>query len=214
MPGTTWALVGLAAVSGALHIRAEYAGARRQAYTLKPLTTALILLMALQAAPAVSAPYKTLIAGGLLFSLAGDVFLMLPADRFVAGLASFLTAHIFYIAAFVVRSGFHADGMALALYAAAGGTMLYALWPHIGRMRGPVLVYMAAILIMGWQALGMWRAAPSASTLSVAIGAALFVLSDAVLALDRFRGPFPAAKLAVLGTYYPAQILIALSVFA
>ncbi len=214
MTGTTWALIGLAAVSGALHIRAEYASARRQVYVLKPLTTSLILLMALQLQPALSAPYKALIAGGLLFSLAGDVFLMLPADRFVAGLASFLLAHLFYIAAFLARGGFHADGMALALYTLAGATMLVALWPHLGKLRGPVLVYMAVILAMGWQALGQWRAAPSASTLSAAAGAALFVVSDATLALDRFRGRFPAARLVVLGTYYFAQTLIALSVMA
>jgi len=212
MTGTTWALIGLAAVSGALYIRAEYAGARPQVYALKPLTTGLILLMALLLEPATSAPYKALIAGGLLFSLAGDVFLILPSDRFVAGLASFLVAHLFYIAAFVVRSGFHADGMALALYAVAGASVLLALWPHLGHMRGPVLGYMAVILAMGWQALGQWRAAPSASRLSAAVGAALFVLSDAVLALDRFRGRIAAGPLVVLGAYYLAQALIALSI--
>ena len=214
MVGITWALIILAMSSGALHIRAECAGARRQVYVLKPLTTSLILLMALLLQPAVSAPYKALIVGGLLFSLAGDVFLMLPADRFAAGLASFLIGHLFYIAAFAARSGLHADGMALALYAGAGATMLYALWPHLGKLRAPVLIYMAVILAMGWQALGQWRAAPSASTFSAAMGAALFVLSDATLALDRFRRRFPAARLVVLGTYYPAQILIALSILA
>ncbi|RIK41146.1 MAG: lysoplasmalogenase, partial [Chloroflexi bacterium] len=66
-----------AALTGLLHIRAEFAGARRQVYLLKPLTTALILAAAL-ALPAADGVYRALVAAGLIFSLAGDIFLMLP----------------------------------------------------------------------------------------------------------------------------------------
>ena len=209
---TAWWILLLALVTGILHIQAEYAGAQRRVYIFKPLTTSLIIVFALLIIPPVSGTYKALILAGLCFSLAGDVFLMLPDDRFVAGLVSFLIAHLLYIAAFVSLGGFQLDGFAFLIYIAYGTVMLSRLWPGLGSLRLPVLLYMAVILVMGWQALALWRTAPSVGALSVAIGAALFVLSDSVLAYDRFRRPFPAERAVVLSTYYVAQALIAVSV--
>ena len=209
---TAWWILLLALVTGILHIQVEYAGAQRRVYIFKPLTTSLIIVFALLIIPPVSGTYKALILAGLCFSLAGDVFLMLPDDRFVAGLVSFLIAHLLYIAAFVSLGGFQLDGFAFLIYFAYGTVMLSRLWPGLGSLRLPVLLYMAVILVMGWQALALWRTAPSVGALSVAIGAALFVLSDSVLAYGRFRRPFPAERAVVLSTYYVAQALIAVSV--
>jgi uncharacterized membrane protein YhhN len=92
-------LVLLVILSASIHIRAEYRGPRQHVYIFKPLTMVLILLIAILGQAA--APlYKYMIIAGLVFSMAGDVFLMLPSDRFVAGLVAFLVAHIFYIVAF------------------------------------------------------------------------------------------------------------------
>ena len=66
---------------------------------------------------------------------------------------------------------------------------------------------------MGWQALAQWLTLGTGWALCALLGAALFTVSDSALALDRFRGAFARAPLAVLGTYYPAQWLIALSVW-
>ncbi|NIN65212.1 MAG: lysoplasmalogenase, partial [Anaerolineae bacterium] len=66
----------------------------------KPLTTFLILLMALVSPGATTSLYRGAIVLGLAFSLVGDVFLMLPSDRFLLGLISFLLAHMAYIGAF------------------------------------------------------------------------------------------------------------------
>src|ERR1051326_4093195 len=91
----------LVLASALLTILAEYKGARRQVYVFKPLTVALVILIALQNKSAAASPlYKQLIVAGLVCSLAGDVFLMLPRERFVAGLACFLVAHVCYIASF------------------------------------------------------------------------------------------------------------------
>src|SRR5690606_41962032 len=94
----------LTAVSACLAILGKYRGPGPLVYLFKPLTTVLILLLALLASPPVTPAYQWLIVLGLLFSLAGDVFLMLPRDRFVAGLVSFLIAHLFYIAAFAQQA--------------------------------------------------------------------------------------------------------------
>ncbi|MCB0156555.1 MAG: hypothetical protein KDD83_00360, partial [Caldilineaceae bacterium] len=74
------------------------------------------------------------------------------------------------------------------------------------------LVYMAVILVMGWQALARWLTLGTLAAGLAAVGALLFVISDSVLALDRFRGRFVMARLLVLSTYFAAQWLIAWSV--
>ena len=213
---TTTSLVLLSApavtVTAALAIAGEMRGRRRLVYVFKPLTTTLIILFALLLPATVAAPYKLLVVLGLLCSLAGDVFLMLPQDRFIPGLVSFLLAHLFYIAAFTRGVGFDLTWWPLLLYLLYGGVMLGLLWPHLGGMRMPVLVYMAVILVMGRQALARWLTLDTLAAGLAAAGALLFVISDSVLALDRFRGRFVAARLLVLSTYFAAQWLIAWSV--
>lgn len=203
----------LVLTSALLTIRAEYKGSRRQVYVFKPLTVVLIILISLQTKFAAASPlYKQLIVPGLLCSLAGDVFLMLPRERFVAGLACFLLAHVCYIAAFTAGDGartFSAWGaVLLALY---GSLMLRLLWPRLGRLKAPVTVYVAAILLMAWQALNRWMMIGDAGSASALAGALLFVASDSALAWNRFRAEFRSAQGFVLGTYFAAQLLIALS---
>jgi uncharacterized membrane protein YhhN len=203
------------AVSAALTIRAEYRGPRGQVYRFKPLTTALILALALAAPGPMMGRYRAALAIGLVFSLAGDVFLMLPADRFVAGLAGFLAAHLAYLVAFADHPA--PPGVAwlfLVLYLAVAAVMLPLLWPRLGRFKVPVLLYMAALLGMAWQAAARAVALGQPAAWLAAVGAALFVVSDAALALNRFRAPWPAAQKVVLATYYAAQWLIALSISA
>lgn len=206
------ALTILAVVSAALHLRAEYgAGPRLHVYVFKPLTVAFIIGIALQSP---SSAYKYLIVAGLLLSLAGDIFLMLPRDRFIAGLLSFLVAHIFYIAAFTI------DGALLltrpSLFAAIllliyGGIMLRLLLTFLGKMKIPVIVYMLVILLMVWQAANRWLIVETGASLLAFAGACLFAVSDSALALNRFRRKFRNAQLLILTTYYSAQWLIALS---
>jgi uncharacterized membrane protein YhhN len=179
---------------------------------LKPLTTVLILALAATAAEPVSAGYRLLVCAGLLFSLAGDVFLMLPRDRFVAGLASFLIAHLFYIAAFTPRPARLAAPLVLIALLAYGGWLLRALWPRLGGLRAPVAVYAAVLLGMAWQASARWAVYGTVPALLAALGAGWFVVSDSLLAWERFREPHAYGQAVVLGTYYAAQWLIALSV--
>src|SRR2546421_7807167 len=102
---TTAVLSLLVLASALLNIRAEYKGPRRQVYVFKPLTVIFVILIALQTKFAAAPPYKRLIIAGLLCSLAGDVLLIWPRERFVAGLVCFLFAHVCYIVAFTVGGG-------------------------------------------------------------------------------------------------------------
>lgn len=201
-------------LSAAIAIQAEHRGARERVYVFKPLTTLLILLLAATAQDPVSARYQMLVCAGLLFSLAGDMFLMLPRDRFVAGLASFLVAHGLYIAAFAPwPPTLRTPGVLLVLLLFGLG-LLRRLWKHLGALRIPVVVYAAALVGMAWQAAERSEALGTPSAQLAMVGAMLFVLSDATLAWERFVGRFRYGAVVVLATYYAAQWLIAMSVAA
>jgi len=188
-------------------------------WVAKPLTMVFILAIAAQPSARTSDAYQGLLLTGLLFSLAGDVFLMLPSDRFIAGLGSFFVGHILYIGAFGVDAGF-----AIALtrepavflgFLVLGAAVYAYLWPRLFDMKIPVAVYVLAITAMAWQATVRWREVgppEESGALLACVGAVLFVVSDSALAVNRFRRPFAAAQAVVLGTYFLAQFLIALSV--
>lgn len=201
------------AACAALTLWAEHRGARRAFYVLKPLTTLLILVLAMMALDPVTSAYRRLVCMGLLFSLLGDIFLMLPRDRFVAGLASFLVAHLFYIAAFTSGGVRLAVPLVLLALLAYGGWLLRALWPRLGGLRAPVAIYAIVLLAMAWQAWARWAAAGTVPALLAAVGAGWFVVSDSVLAWERFRERHAYGQAVVLGTYYAAQWLIAASVY-
>jgi uncharacterized membrane protein YhhN len=201
------------AVAALLTIRAEYRGPRWLVYLCKPLATTLILVLALATGDD-DRGYTALIVIGLAWSLAGDIFLMLPGDRFILGLVSFLIAHLAYIAAFVRAADRPLTGtsiLPLIPLLAYGFVVFAILRPHLGPLLVPVLAYMLVILAMGWRAIEYARQEPTAGPLAAALGALLFVVSDSALALNRFARPFRAAQALVLGTYFAAQWLIALS---
>ena len=205
-------LTGAAVFSGIVFVWSTYAGTQTQQYIFKPLTTLLILGIALTLPEPVSSFYRIAVAIGMLFSLGGDIFLMLPGNTFVFGLVSFLVAHLFYIAAYQSRAGFRFTFWLFLLYALFFGVMLYLLWPHIGALRLPVVIYALVLVGMGWQAAEQWWVLRDRSALLAMAGALLFMLSDGSLALNKFRAPIPQHNLIIMTTYYGAQLLIAWSV--
>lgn len=145
----------------------------------------------------------------LAASLAGDVALMLPG-LFIVGLGAFLLAHLAYLVLLRRDAPWFASKAALAGTLAAAAGVYAVLWagglPE--GLRLPVAVYTGVIALMAAQALGRARTLGDGAAGSVAIGACCFMLSDGLLAYNRFVQPLPAAQLAVLGSYYAAQWLI------
>lgn len=173
-------------------------------YVAKPL---IAMACAVLAASGSGAMRRWVIAG-LGWSLAGDVALMLPGDYFVIGLALFFAAHVCYIVAFT-REGWGltpVPALAVGLY-----LILMVAWllPSLGTMRLPVVAYAAVISLMAWQAIERAVARPATSARLVAFGAAMFVVSDTTLAVNRFVAPVPLERLLVMGTYALAQWSIA-----
>lgn len=182
-------------------------------YVAKPLATLLVALLVWRA-PAPQANYRRAVLAGLLLSTLGDVWLMLPWDAFVAGLASFLVAHLAYLFAFTRRVRLQVLRWPFLAYAVLAAAVLALLWPRLpDALRVPVVIYVVALAAMAAQAAVVALRQPSPSSIAAALGGLSFVVSDALLAIDRFHTPLPLAPLWVLASYWVAQFLIGRSVW-
>ncbi len=201
----------LAILAAVICIASATTGRKRSFYVSKPLTTLLILLIAALPVDSSLGWYGWFIITGLFFSLFGDIFLMLPSDRFKEGLVAFLLAHSCYIAAFLPDIELRLTPYVL-LPILGFGIWIYAkLYQSLRSLRIPVLVYTGAILAMAWLALERLQQIGGPGPFLAATGALFFVASDCTLAWNRFVEKLPAAQIVILGTYYTAQLLIAAS---
>lgn len=172
--------------------------------------TALILLMFVAWLPnGLQDKPQTWLVRALGLSWVGDVLLLYPG-LFLPGLVAFLLAHICYFKLLIMDAPVFSSRTALWRCVIAGALM-YALLFFNGlpiNMRIPVAVYVTVIALMAAQAWGRSTHLKDSGSVWTAIGATLFMLSDAVLAIDRFVIPLPYAGLWVLATYYVAQALM------
>lgn len=146
---------------------------------------------------------------GLAFSLAGDCFLMFPGF-FIPGLVSFLVAHLFYIALFGQGVPWFPSRRALLVTLVAGAAMYAFLFNGLNPvLKIAVAAYVVVIALMAAQAIGRATVLRDPASVAVAVGASCFMLSDSLLATNKFALPLPMAQLWVLATYYVAQTLIA-----
>ncbi|RLD40264.1 MAG: lysoplasmalogenase [Bacteroidetes bacterium] len=199
-------------ITGMLYIVFDFRNKASLRYISKPLTTLLIILLAVLQEPEVSEYYKYLIISGLVFSLAGDIFLMLPKDRFIAGLGSFFIAHLFFIFAFASDFGPYWGWGYLIPIAIYAVVFLKILLPHTKKMTIPVIAYVLVLLAFLWQASGRGYVLGGSSPALAFFGAVLFVASDSILAYDRFVKGFKFASFFIMLTYWLAQVFIALSI--
>jgi uncharacterized membrane protein YhhN len=197
-------------------VRAEFRGNKQQVYIVKPLSTLLVIAVALLSLlePNAQPSFTLWVTLGLLFSLGGDVALMFESNKaFLIGLILFLLAHVIYCIAFTLPNGFHTQDMITgALLLAFAVIVFLYLRPGLGSMQGPVIVYILIICLMVNRAASAFFGDAFTTTQAwlLTVGAILFLLSDLVLAINRFRHPFEANRLGLF-LYYGGQLLIALS---
>ena len=204
----------LALPSAALAIAGNLFGLPLLVHAFKPATTLLIIAWAWPRGADVPA-MRRWVHIGLVLSLAGDVFLMWP-QGFLPGLVSFLLAHLAYLVAFTRGVRLAARPLAFAAYGLLAAAILWQLWPGVPQpLRAPVLAYVICLAAMAAQAAVLWivrrGTATEALARSAALGGALFLCSDSLLAFNKFSAPLPLAELWVLATYWAAQFLIARS---
>ncbi len=175
-------------------------------------------LVLLLAAP--SSQYSKWILVGLVLGAMGDVALLSGESRwFLAGLGVFLLGHIAYIVAcscLVPISDWPSVYAAIPLVLAA--VALVFLWPHLGSMKGAVVCYIAAIVLMVIGANAVFQApidsfGDGQKQLLLA-GAALFFVSDLSVAISRFVRTRFVDKLWGLPAYYGGQLCIAWTIFS
>ncbi|QUM74978.1 lysoplasmalogenase [Moritella sp. 24] len=198
-------------VSGFLHLYGAYQDRKWLFYLFKPVTTLSIVVLCWSLAPTID-DYVWLILLGLLLSTLGDIFLMLPKDRFIPGLLSFLLAHVVYIIAFSMRIDLTYTWSLILPLSVIAIIYLKMLWPSLAEMKIPVFVYMSIIVVMAWISGERYFSLSDSASLYAFIGAIIFLFSDATLAFDRFKQQFHSAYAVIIVSYYLAQYFIALSV--
>ena len=152
--------------------------------------------------------------GVRVLSLGGDVALMFASRRaFLIGLVLFLLTHIVYSLAFTALSGFHAaDIVTGAILLGVGAAIFFYLRPGLGSMKIPVLLYILITCFMVSRAISTFfgDAFTTPQAWLISLGAVSFMVSDLVLAVNRFHHPIEAHRLSLF-PYYLGQLLIALS---
>lgn len=180
---------------------------------LAPTKSLLMPLLAAWFYQVANKPWKAgerWMAAGLLLSWVGDVLLLKGNDPlfFMSGLGSFLLAQLSYARSFAKMPG-NLSGLlrqkpvwALPVLAVAVG-MLWWLFPSLGDLRLPVTIYVGAISLMVLSALHFGYQQPGGMWLI--LGASCFMLSDALLAVNKFALPIPQAGFWIMLTYGAAQ---------
>ena len=212
MTGVAWLAMGAAAAFAIGNWTAVLRGHRRLEYVCKPAVMVALVVSALALDP-VDDVQRAWFVVALLLSLAGDVFLMLPEERseylFVAGLGSFLLGHLAYIGGFAAR-GFDWSGHWWGLLLVpviiwfAGVPIVRSARTADRALTVPVAAYVGVIL-------AMLVCAVASGVALAAVGAAVFVVSDATLGWNRFVKPLAHGPIVVISTYHVAQALLVVS---
>lgn len=159
------------------------------------------------------------VMAAIVFSWIGDISLMFQGKNelyFMVGLGAFLIAHICYVMAYSQHiekkegAGLHGiQKFRFSLPIVLAGTgLITILYAHLGVFKIPVAVYAIVLMVMTLQALFRYGYTNTVSFWFVFVGAILFMISDSMIAVNKFLVPFELAGLAIMATYILAQFLI------
>ncbi|RYC52234.1 lysoplasmalogenase [Flagellimonas olearia] len=186
----------------------EYLGYKMVYMFLKPLTTISILSLLFFIPKGLSEKFTKLILVALAFCLLGDV-LLLDSGYFVFGLVAFLLAHLLFIVAFIQHKGFWFHWASFVVLFLIGGAIFFWLKPDLGDFMVPVLFYVLVITAMAWQGIGLYLREKAKAYAWMALAVLFFMLSDTLLAINKFKAPFDNASVLILVTYWLSIGLIA-----
>ena len=197
-------------------IRAEIKEITGQIYILKPLSSFLLILIAVLAyiLGIGDRTYILLVLLGIVFCFGGDVALMFqPKSAFLMGLVSFLIGHVVYAAVFTYYNQSWVQNYIVTGCLMVFGVLIYSyLYSGLGGMKIPVLCYVLVISFMLNSAVTTFYSDffNVFQATVITIGAALFYFSDIILAINRFKKPLRYNRFS-LAFYYAGQFLIAAS---
>jgi uncharacterized membrane protein YhhN len=181
-------------------------------YFTKPLILASLIVFFWSKSKDLTKGVRNIMVLALLFSLAGDILLMfvnISANFFIGGLIAFLLAHIMYILTFTKKRNKTKSPLliviALLVYAIG---IFYIIKNGLGDMQIPVLLYLTVILTMVAMASLRKRKVSKTSYSLVFIGAVFFIISDSLIAIDKFYTQILFSRIFIILTYALAQYLI------
>ena len=183
-------------------------------YAAKPLLLPTLIILLASATGEV--PGKKIMLVALFFSWMGDVLLMFESRHalfFIFGLVCFLTTHILYIIYFISNSSEKISllkkyPLLIALVAVYGVSLVWLLFPHLAGLKIPVMVYAAVICTMLLCSLHIFYKVTGPANMLYVSGALFFVMSDSLLAVNKFYQPLAYAGVFIMLTYCLAQYLI------
>lgn len=182
----------------------------------KPLIAMVLMLWLYQGTQLKGRFHKRMFTG-LIFALFGDIFFMIqPAKTayFVYGLLAFLLCHVFYIRAFTLdhKSNPHQKNpfflWAVGGFAIFCSGLFFYLQPHLNILQFPVLMYAILVAVMAIMAVNRLGKVNVLSYRLILGGALFFMLSESLLAINKFAKPVPMADFWVMASYMLAQYLI------
>lgn len=199
-------------------IAALYVGENAWHNLIKPVLIPTLMLPLLFGK--IVSKFSHIILLGLFFSFCGDLFLLydeVKSNFFIYGLICFLLTHIIYIIYFnkikpTQQSLLRKYPWIAALVAAYGVSLVQFLYPHLGAMKIPVIIYALVICIMFLYSLHAFVVVNKPANSYFVLGALFFVSSDSLLAINKFYTPFNYAGIWIMLTYCAAQFFIVLAV--
>lgn len=198
--------------SACLAMYVELEGNRDIYVFLKPLTTILIVSHLFFLPTNDFRQFKNGIIAALFFCLVGDVLLLFES-YFVYGLATFLIGHILFAATFIKLKGFYWHWVSFLLLYGVGILLFFWLKPGLGGFMVPVAVYVAVICFMAWQGIGLFLRERSRAFLWIAVAVLLFMFSDTMIAIAKFKADFNYSSAIILSSYWLSIGLIANAAF-
>lgn len=201
-----------------IYLLAEIFGFAQLRFALKPC---LLIPLIIGVWFYVEKYYRIYLVLALIFSWLGDVLLLFVEQNqlyFLLGLGAFFMAHIFYIVLFrrIISSNSNTNPTNIVLLVIAvlfyDFVLTSVLWVHLGDLKYPVLLYSIVLSGMLFTALIASKQLNSSSKIQLIIGAILFVISDSLLAINKFYLPFQAASIMIMFSYIAAQYLIVLAI--
>ena len=150
----------------------------------------------------------------LFFANQSNTFLISPENMFRVGFTAFLITQVFYILAFSIPGGKHTiltsriyQTMIVMAY---GFILIWYLYRSMGDMKLPVIFYAIIIFLMLLSALNRYGKVNGVSYMLVVIGAIILVISDSMIAINKFQYKFDFARTLIMITYLTAQFFIVL----
>jgi uncharacterized membrane protein YhhN len=194
----------------------SYEGLTQFHYFTKPAIVIALLIFFWKQSRELNKSLRNSVVIALIFSVLGDILLLfvdVNPNYFMLGLVAFLLAHLMYVLAFLKhRNKTKKPFVFIVFLLVFASGLFYFLKDDLNAMLIPVIVYMAVILTMATTAFLRQGCVSTLSYNLVCIGALIFMLSDSILALNKFYQPLPLSNISIMTTYALAHYFIVIGI--